>query len=421
MEKCIERPRNLCSLHGALDVIGNIYKAIPILHASPGCSMQASSRTNLYYLGGYHGLPSSNAYEQEVGFGGTQRLRETIRGSLEIMDGDYYAVLTGCSMGINGDDVDSVVKEFEASPYPIASIDTAGFRGDTYTGYNMALLATVKTLAKKTKTDSRLVNIYGQPPSSDITFRGDLEEITRLLERIGVKANTFFIRRDGVEQFKNSGNAALNINLSPWLALNVDTYYKEAFGIETIRFNGWPVGPKDTANFLRTIAERLGVGTALVDKVIYEEELYVYEYLDSLFGNFERHRFILVGESAKALGLARFLVNVHGHIPLALIFTDSVNEKARETIHQEVENLDCPRKAEVYFENDVYEIEEIAKKYEGKATLFLGSSYEKKLAQKLGSHFAITSNPCLDKEILNRSHIGTHGCISLVEDLYNHF
>ncbi len=421
MEKCIERPRNLCSLHGALDVIGNIYKAIPILHASPGCSMQASSRTNLYYLGGYHGLPSSNAYEKEVVFGGTQRLRETIKGSLEIMDGDYYAVLTGCSMGINGDDVDSVVKEFEASPYPIASIDTAGFRGDTYTGYNMALLATVKTLAKKTKTDPRLVNIYGQPPSSDITFRGDLEEITRLLERIGVKANTFFIRRDGIEQFKNSGNAALNINLSPWLALNVDTYYKEAFGIETIRFNGWPVGPKDTANFLRTIAERLGVDTALVDKVIYEEELYVYEYLDSLFGNFERHRFILVGESAKALGLARFLVNVHGHIPLALIFTDSVNEKARETVRQEVENLDCPRKAEVYFENDVYEIEEIAKKYEGRATLFLGSSYEKKLAQKLGTHFAITSNPCLDKEILNRSHIGTHGCISLVEDLYNHF
>lgn len=421
MEKCIERPRSLCSLHGALDVIGNIYKAIPILHASPGCSMQASSRTNLYYLGGYHGLPSSNAYEKEVVFGGTKRLEETIRGSLEIMDGDYYAVLTGCSMGINGDDVDSVVSKFSDSKYPIASIDTAGFRGDTYTGYNMALLATVKALAKKTKTDNRLVNIYGQPPSSDITFRGDLEEITRLLARIGVKANTFFIRRDGIEQLKNSGNAAVNVNLSPWLAKNVDAYYKQQFGIETLTFNGWPVGPKDTANFLRTIAERLGIEKELVDKAVYEEELYVYEYLDSLFGNFERHRFILVGESAKALGLARFLVNVHGHIPLAVIFTDSVNEAVRQTIREEVEKLECPRKADVYFENDVYEIEQAAKKYEGRATLFMGSSYEKKLAQNLGAFFAVTSNPCLDKEILNRSHIGTHGCISLVEDLYNHF
>ncbi|MCR5123575.1 MAG: hypothetical protein K6B43_00045 [Treponema sp.] len=421
MEKCIERPRNLCSLHGALDVIGNIYRAIPILHASPGCSMQASNRTNLYYLGGYHGLPSSNAYEKEVVFGGTGRLRETIKGSLEIMDGDYYAVLTGCSMGINGDDVGSVVEEFKDSPYPITNIDTAGFRGDTYTGYNMALLATVKALAKKTETEPLLVNIYGQPPSSDITLRGDFEEITRILARIGVKANTFFIRRDGIEQFKNSGNASLNINLSPWLAKNVDAYYKHAFGIETITLNGWPVGPKDTANFLRIVAEKLGIEKSLVEKVAHEEELYVYEYLDSLFGNFERHRFILVGESAKALGIARFLVNVHGHIPLAVILTDSVYEKDRQKIRDEIQNLDCSRKADVYFENDVYDIEQIALEYEGRATLFMGSSYEKKIAQKLGAFFAITSNPCLDKEILNRSHVGTHGAISLVEDLYNHF
>ena len=421
MEKCIERPRNLCSLHGALDVIGNIYRAIPILHASPGCSMQASQHTNLYYLGGYHGLPSSNAYEKEVVFGGTKRLEETIRGSFEIMDGDYYAVLTGCSMGINGDDVESVISKFEDAPYPLTSIDTAGFRGDTYTGYNMALLATVKTLAKKTKTDPRLVNIYGQPPSSDITLRGDFEEITRILAKISVKANTFFIRRDGIEQFKNSGNAVLNINLSPWLAKNVDAYYKHEFGIETLTLNGWPVGPKDTALLLRMVGEKLGIEKSLVEKASREEELYVYEYLDSLFGNFERHRFILVGESAKALGIARFLVNVHGHIPLAVIFTDSVYEKDKQRIRDEIQNLDCPRKADVYFENDVYEIEQIVRKYDGRTTLFMGSSYEKKIAQKLNAFFAIASNPCLDKEILNRSHIGTHGCISLVEDLYNHF
>jgi hypothetical protein len=81
--------------------------------------------------------------------------------------------------------------------------------------------------------------------------------------------------------------------------------------------------------------------------------------------------------------------------------------------------MDAAKKAIDFLQK--YKIEQIAQKYDGRATLFMGSSYEKKLAQKLGSHFAITSNPCLDKEILNRSHIGTHGCISLVEDLYNHF
>jgi len=428
MEKCIERPRNFCSLHGALDVVGNIWRAVPILHASPGCSMQASQRTNLYYLGGYHGIPSSNAYEKEVVFGGTKRLEETVKGSLEIMKGDVYAILTGCSMGINGDNVEAALEKFHDSKYPIITVDTAGFRGDTYTGYQMALLALIKGLAKKDKTDPLLVNIYGQPPSVDNTFRGDLEEIQRLLKKIGVKSNTFFIQQDGVEQLKKSGNAALNINLSPWLAKNIDAYYKVTFGIETLTFNGWPVGPRCVSSFLTAVASKLNqitkgtIDESLLNQVIKEEEQYVYEYLDSLMGTFERHRFILIGDSAKALGLARFLVNVHGHIPLAIIFTDTVPEKYRQIIIDEVKELHCSRKADVYFETDTYDIEQIVKKYgNGKATLLIGSSYDKRAAQNINSFFVVGSNPNLAGKVLNKTHIGTRGCITFIEDMYNHY
>ncbi len=428
MDKCIERPRNFCSLHGALDVVGNIWKAIPILHASPGCSMQASQKTNLYYLGGYHGLPSSNAYEKEVVFGGTKRLEETIKGSLEVMKGEVYAVLTGCSMGINGDNVEAAIEAFPDAEYPIVSVDTAGFRGDTYTGYQMALLALIKGLAKKKKTDPLLVNLYGQPPSVDNTFRGDLEEIQRILAKIGVKVNTFFIRQDGVDQLKNSGNAALNINLSPWLAKNIDAFFKVKFGIETLSFNGWPVGYKDVASLLTAIATKLNeltpgtIDEKLLKKVIKEEEQYVNEYLDSLMGTFERHRFVIIGDSVKVLGILRFLVNIHGHIPLAAIFTDTVPEKFRQSVIDEVQALDCSRKADVYFETDTYEIEQIAKKYgDGKATLLIGSSYDKKAAQDIGAFFVVATNPNLGGKILNKTHIGTRGCITFIEDMYNHY
>ncbi len=428
MEKCVERPRCFCSLQGAIDVVGNIWRAIPILHASPGCSDQASVGTNLYYLGGYHGLPSSNAYEKEVVFGGTKRLEETIKGSLEVMDGDLYAVLTGCSMGINGDDVEMALEPFADSEYPIVSIDTAGFRGDAYVGYQFALLALLKKVAKKTKTEPLTVNLYGQPCCTDNTIRGDFEEIKRLLGRIGVKVNNFFLNKKGIDQLKNAGNAALNINVSPWLGKNIDVYMKANFGIETLTFNGWPVGPEDVAFFLRTVADKLNekhegaVDEKLLKKVIKEEGDYVYEYLDSLMGTFERHRFVLIGESAKILGLARFLVNIHGHIPLALICTDTVPVKFRQGIIDEVQKLDCSRKADVYFEYDTYEIARIAKTYKGKATLLMGSSYEKKLAPELEVFFfVITSNPDLDHKILNKSHIGTRGCITLIEDLYNHY
>lgn len=421
MKKCTERPRILCSLNGAVDTIGNIYKGIPILHAGPGCSMQAAVGTNLYYLGGYHGMPSSNTYEREVVFGGTDRLRETIKGSLEVMDGEIYGVLTGCSMGINGDDVEAVVREFEDSPYPIVCVDVAGFRGDTYFGYQATLLALIKKLAKKTETDPKLVNLYGQVPSMDMTFRGDLEELDRIFGRLGLKLNTFFIRRDGVEQLKNSANAALNINISPWMCRNLDAYYEKTFGIPTLYYPGMPIGPTAVADFIRQIAGQLDLDRTLVDGVIAEEQQYVYEYFDSLMGDFERQRFILVGESNFALGLARFLVNDHGHIPLAIIVTDSVPQNRKAFLEQEIQNLECQRKADVYFENDVYLIEQLALKYQGRATLLIGSSYEKQVAKKLDAFFVTGTAPCLDKEILNRSHIGIRGSVSLMEDLYNHY
>lgn len=421
MNKCTERPRILCSLNGAVDTIGNIYKGIPILHAGPGCSMQTAVGTHLYYLGGYHGMPSSNTYEKEVVFGGVDRLRETIKGSLEVMDGEIYAVLTGCSMGINGDDVEAVVREFEDSPYPIISVDVAGFRGDTYFGYQATLLAIVKKLAKKTETNPKLVNLYGQVPSMDMTFRGDLEELDRIFARLGLKLNTFFIRRDGVEQLKDSANAALNINISPWLCRNLDAYYDSEFGISTLHYPGMPIGPSAVADFIRLLADPMQLDKGLVEQVIAEEQQYVYEYFDSLMGNFERQRFILIGESNFALGIARFLVNDHGHIPLAIIVTDSVPKKHKAAIEEQILNFECDRKADVYFENDAYLIEQIALQYNGRATLLLGSSYERSIAKKLDAFFVTATAPCLDKEILNKSYIGIRGSITLVEDLYNHY
>nr|WP_296330730.1 M20/M25/M40 family metallo-hydrolase [uncultured Treponema sp.] len=199
-------------------------------------------------------------------------------------------------------------------------------------------------------------------------------------------------------------------------------------GIETITFNGWPVGYKDVASFLTSIATKLNelnpgtVEEKLLSRVIAEEEQYVNEYLDSLMGTFERHRFVIIGDSVKVLGILRFLVNIHGHIPLAAIFTDTVPEKFRQTIIDEVQALDCSRKADVYFETDTYEIEQIARKYgDGKATLLIGSSYDKKAAQDIGAFFVVATNPNLGGKILNKTHIGTRGCITFIEDMYNHY
>lgn len=421
MKKCIERPRNLCSLNGAISVAANIYQCIPILHASPGCSNQASQDTHMYYLGGYHGLVSTNAYEKEVVFGGTKRLRETIQGSLEVMKGKLFTVLTGCSMGINGDDIDAVIREFEDAPYPIVGVDVAGFKGDTYYGYQTTLLAVVKALARKTETNPRLVNVYGQVPHTDVTLRGDIEELDRLFGKLGVKLNTFFIKTDGIEQLKDSGNAALNINLSPWMNRNLDVFYQREFGIPTLHYPGLPIGPTAVESLLRQVGEALNIDPALVESVIQEEKRYLYQYFDSMMGTFERLRYILVGESNTVLGIARYLTNDAGHIPMAVIVTDSVPDKYKPAVEAEIKALECDRKADVYFEDDVFLIEEITKKYRDRATALIGGSYDKIVAKHLGVFFVLATYPCFEKQTLNRSHIGIRGALTLTEDLYNHY
>lgn len=45
-------------------------------------------------------------------FGGEQRLKQVIDGTLKVLKGDLFVVLTGCTSDIIGDDVGQVVSEY---------------------------------------------------------------------------------------------------------------------------------------------------------------------------------------------------------------------------------------------------------------------------------------------------------------------
>ena len=213
----------------------------------------------------------------------------------------------------------------------------------------------------------------------------------------------------------------LNINLSPWMNRNLDSYYKHEFSIPTLYYPGLPIGPTAVVNLLRQVARALDIDRTVVESVIQEEKRYVYQYFDSMMGTFERLRYILIGESNTALGIARYLTNDAGHIPLAVIVTDSVPDKSKPAIEAEIAALECDRKADVYFEDDVYLIEEIAKKYQDRATALIGGSYDRIVAKRLGIFFVLATYPCFEKQTLNRTHIGIRGALTLTEDLYNHY
>ncbi|MDR1987038.1 MAG: hypothetical protein LBP88_08730 [Treponema sp.] len=162
MSKFVDRPRYTCALGGAVGTLRAIPRAIPIVHASAGCGGNISAAINAgaaYLGGGYCGglaLPSSNVVERDVVFGGEDRLREQIKASLEILEGDLFVVLTGCMVDMIGDDIVSVVGEFKNAEKPVIPVPTPSFKGNAFTGYELLLKALITSYIPQSDTKDPL-------------------------------------------------------------------------------------------------------------------------------------------------------------------------------------------------------------------------------------------------------------------------
>lgn len=167
MSGIIEQPRYVCAI-GAQQTVLAIDKAIPILNSGPGCSEKVFSAVsfNSGYQGtGYAGgstIPCTNSSEREVVFGGEDRLREVIDGTLKILKGDLFVVLTGCTSDIIGDDVGQVVSEYKKNGVPIVYAETGGFKGNNYLGHELVTQAIINQFIGdvQPKVEKGLVNVW---------------------------------------------------------------------------------------------------------------------------------------------------------------------------------------------------------------------------------------------------------------------
>jgi len=327
MSVITEGPRGNCVVGGVNAVLSAINRVIPIYHAGPGCCMQTSAGEagqaggrSPFYVSGVS-TPCTNMLEREVVFGGTDRLRQTVDGALEILDADAYFILTGCTAGINGDDIKGVAGEFRSKNLPVYPIESPGFVGESCRGYEIAWQALLDHIVKPKPRQEGLVNLFGIMPYHDPFWEGNFEELTRVLERLGLNVNTFFTRHQGISHIEGSSAAALNIIVSPWLLKDVSEEYTKRFNIPTLRWPGLPIGASDTSSFVRTVAAALGIEER-AETLIAVEEDYVYSYLETAIGALSWKRFAVVGDANIVVGITRFLANDYSFTPIVSIITD---------------------------------------------------------------------------------------------------
>jgi nitrogenase molybdenum-iron protein beta chain len=434
MDRFIERPRSACALSGALAAISAMPDTVAIIHSAAGCGggLGVSTSLSAGYLGaGYcSGLssPSSAITESEIIFGGAERLHEQIQSTLELIDARLYVVATGCMTEMIGDDVFGTVNEFDDEP--LIAINTPSFKGNSYAGYEILMDGIFnRYLHPVSQKDTKLVNLFGIIPAYDPFFRGDLEEISRLLNNLGFKVNTFFTPDQTFENIKSAPSASLNIVFSHVYG---NTFAEKFKARHNTPFwaTDLPIGAEATDRFLRGFAEKTGIPSDAVESLIVRENREYFGYFArtaDVFCDSDMKYYAVTATNANyVIPIASFLQNELGWVVLESFVTDSLKDPQKESMESAF-NGD-PLESELIWETDTSQIAKTVVRrlpeshgqryYDNYTPLYiLGSSLEKPLATKRGAAQLSISYPVYNRIILDRGYAGYRGGLHLLEDL----
>lgn len=424
MAKLLDKQRYKCAL-GAMQTVQAIHRALPILHSGPGCAQKLSDTIGSSGYFSPNIFPCTSINEKDVVFGGVKKLNSTIENALKVVDADLYVVLTGCIPEIVGDDSGEVVSRFEDADKPVIYAPTAGFKGNNYKGHEQVVDAIIEQYLKKSdKKQKGLVNIWADVPYQDLFWLGNIRELEKLVEELGLIPNTIFGFNRGIDNINKIPQAEFNLLVSPWVGLGNMKKMEKKLGIPYLHYKTLPIGATETSKFLREVGKFANVPEGKVEAVIKEHEDYYYYLIERYADLFLENRvinkqFTVVADAQYTLGITKFLVNDLGLIPAKQFVVDDTPKNYRDEITEEFKQLNYGIEAEVSFETDGYKIHEEIKNHDYHGyPLVLGGYYEKEVTENQKGNFLNISWPVQDKVVFDDFYVGYTGGIRLIEDIY---
>lgn len=419
-----------CQQINSMAALMSLEDSVFVSHSPQGCVGCTIMAVDMYRVGQAHRgikyiknprIIVTNIDQKSVVFGGEQKLRDSVKKAVERYSPKVIFIYASCASGIIGDDIVSVTEEFQDQGYEVYPIETPGFAGDSNLGYETIWNTMIdKVIEKDVPKNDKLVNIFGIVPYHDPFWSGTLEEIDRILSRLGLTVNTFFTKDQGIETIKKCSGAALNIIINPWLFKGPARKFEQKFGVPSIRIPGLPIGATDTTAFVRAVAEALNLDQALVDSVIESEEAYVYNYLAQAIGVVSWKRFAVVADANNAVGLTRYLANDFSFTPVLVVISEPMfRQEDKDRVLAQIENLEYAVPPKVIFTADQYDVNQAILNEEKEITLILGSSNDREVALTKDCQFILTSFPMNERLVFNRTYAGYRGSLTFTEDLYD--
>ena len=268
-------------------------------------------------------------------YGTADQVRDALAYLRENLDFSMLVLVNSPGASLIGDSLAELAREILPG-HRVIVLESPGYSEDFCDGFRLAVREIcrqgfLKDWKKETaaagggKADAgKSVNILGCSIWQRY-FEGDMEELTRLLEKMGIRVNCALAAGSGAEEMRSLPEAGLNIVLYPERGLEAALFLQQELGMPFYVSDVLPVGLEATETFCREIAQRLEVSPEPVLEESRRARARIYSRLHPIHeisGLPEGVLFSVEGSCSEVLSYAGFLQSYLGMLPDVLAVTE---------------------------------------------------------------------------------------------------
>jgi len=328
------------SLSGAIFAAEGIRDAAVILNGPTGCKFyhgaishsqfprEASFDPLDYHEQCYFGqprVPASYLDGYDYVYGSSAKLTEILPA---VASRGYRLVVVVNSPGaaLIGDDLPRLVRQ-EVGTVPCAILESTGFSGTFYEGFQNALISIMEQLEMGgLRPVSRSVNLVGISIYHKY-FSGNIAELKRLFRACGIAVTATLCAGDRLQDLQRLPESSCSIVLYPEYGEGLAQWLDQRYGIPyLVPQSGLPIGFEATENLLRTVAGQLETDPTPALAMLERARANCFLHLSrfhSLTGLPGGSTFAVKADPATAEALTRWLYSYLGMIPVSVEVAES--------------------------------------------------------------------------------------------------
>ena len=334
------------SLSGLIFGFEGIRKVLVFLNGPTGCKYFHSAISSdqmprsmpydplsfppIWYFGQPR-VPCTYLDKRDYVYGSEEKIEEALAYFTANTDFDLLVIINSPGAALIGDDLDRAVSSVREKK-PVLCVESPGYSGSVFEGYRRAAGMVIDAFAAPAEDKNpaeRSVNLLGLSIYQKF-WRGDKDELTRLLALCGIRVRTAFLAGSTLEEIRRLPEADLNIVIDSAYGHEAAELLKERFGTPYIECEGIPAGFAAMEELIKEVCEALGKDPAPAIRDSEEARALCYSCIfrvNSFTGRPKGTVYAVSGSAAVCLGYCRFLTGYYGMHADSVTVTDGTGSK----------------------------------------------------------------------------------------------